>query len=80
MITQKIAKWGNSLGIRLPQPIIQQFGWKEGEQIAITVKDQQIILSPARPRYSLEELLQEARPDSQHPEADWGEAQGEEAW
>ena len=80
MITQKITKWGNSLGIRLPQPILQQFGWQEGEQITISVKDEQIILSLTRPKYTLEELLKDAHANNQHPEVDWGEAQGEEAW
>lgn len=80
MITQKITKWGNSLGIRLPQAIIQQFGWKEGEQIMITAKDDQLILSIARPKYELAELLSGVNSDSQHPEVDWGNAEGEEAW
>lgn len=80
MITQKISKWGNSLGIRLPQPIVQQFGWKEGENLTITVKDEQVILSLARPKYSLAELLSSAKPENQHAEVDWGSAQGEESW
>ncbi|MBD2652731.1 MULTISPECIES: AbrB/MazE/SpoVT family DNA-binding domain-containing protein [Synechocystis] len=80
MITQRITKWGNSLGIRLPQSIVQQFGWKEGEQVAITAKDEQVILSLARPKYSLAELLDGAQPENQHAEVDWGNAQGEESW
>jgi antitoxin MazE len=80
MITQKITKWGNSLGIRLPQPIVQQSGWKEGEQLAITVKDEQIILSLARPKYSLAELPGSAKPENQHAEIDWRSGQGEKSW
>lgn len=80
VVTQKITKWGNSLGIRLPQPIIQQFGWKEGEQIEITAKDGQVILSLARPKYDLVELLRGATAESQHPEVNWGSTEGEEAW
>ncbi|ELR99665.1 AbrB/MazE/SpoVT family DNA-binding domain-containing protein [Gloeocapsa sp. PCC 73106] len=33
MTTQKLTKWGNSLGIRLPQEIIKQLGWKEGQDL-----------------------------------------------
>jgi len=80
MITQKITKWGNSLGIRLPRTIVQQFGWQEGEKITITVKDEELILSLARPKYTLEELLKDAQPENQHSEIDWGDAQGEEVW
>jgi len=80
MVTQKLTKWGNSLGIRLPQPILQQSGWQEGEQVAIIVQDNQIVLTLARPKYTLAELLKDAQPQTQHTEIDWGDAQGTEAW
>lgn len=80
MITQKITKWGNSLGIRLPQSMLQQFGWQEGEKVAIAMENNQIILTLARPKYSLTELLKDAQPEAQHTELDWGEAQGQETW
>ncbi|EKU97920.1 growth regulator [Leptolyngbya sp. PCC 7375] len=80
MITQKVSTWGNSLGIRLPQAITLQLGLKEGTLLALTVKDDQIILSPTKPKYSLDDLLREATPDQQHDEFDWGEPVGEESW
>ena len=80
MVTQKVSVWGNSLGIRLPQAIIQQVGWKEGVMVTISVKDAQVILSPAKPRYSLGELLQGATSQEQHDELEWGESVGEETW
>lgn len=80
MVTQKVAKWGNSLGIRLPQTIIQQLGWQEGAKVQIITEGNQIILSPAKPKYSLDELLKEAKPQQQHEEINWGEAVGEENW
>jgi antitoxin MazE len=78
MITQKVSVWGNSLGIRLPQAITLQLGLKEGTLLALTVQDDQIILSPAKPKYSLDELLQDATPDQQHDDFDWGEPIGVE--
>jgi antitoxin MazE len=80
MVTQKVSLWGNSLGIRLPQAIIQQMGLKQGDLVAITTEGNQIILSPTRPRYTLDQLLQNATPDRQHDEVDWGEPVGEENW
>ncbi|MBF2064875.1 MAG: AbrB/MazE/SpoVT family DNA-binding domain-containing protein [Calothrix sp. C42_A2020_038] len=80
MITQKISLWGNSLGIRLPQSIIQQIGLKQGDLVAISTEENKIILSPARPKYNLDELLQNVTPDMQHDEIDWGEPAGEESW
>ncbi len=80
MLTQKVSLWGNSLGVRLPQTIIQQMGLKQGDLVAISTEGNKIILSPARPRYNLDELLQDVTPDMQHNEMDWGEPAGEESW
>lgn len=33
----KIAKWGNSLAVRLPATLVAQFGLKEDDDIEITV-------------------------------------------
>jgi antitoxin MazE len=80
MITQKVSLWGNSLGVRLPQAIIQQVGWKEGALVTISIEDNRIILSPAKPKYTLDELLKNATPEMQHDEVDFGEPIGEEIW
>ncbi|MBO3458250.1 AbrB/MazE/SpoVT family DNA-binding domain-containing protein [Aetokthonos hydrillicola Thurmond2011] len=80
MVTQKISIWGNSLGIRLPQTIIHQMGLKQGDLVAISTEDNKIVLSPARPRYTLNELLKDVIPDRQHDEVDWGEPMREESW
>lgn len=71
MITQKVGMWGNSLGIRLPQTITKQICLSEGALIDISIKNNKIILTPARPKYTLEELLKDAKPDMQHNELDW---------
>jgi antitoxin MazE len=70
MVTQKVSIWGNSLGIRLPQTILQQMGLKQGDLVAISTEGNKIILSPARPRYTLDELLKDVTPDRQHDEVD----------
>ena len=33
----KVAKWGNSLAVRLPQPVVEVLGLKEGDEIEICV-------------------------------------------
>ena len=80
MVIQKVSMWGNSLGIRLPQAVVQQVGWKEGAMVAISIEDNKIVLSSAKPKYNLQELLKEATPEKQHDEVDWGEPVGEETW
>ena len=33
----QVAKWGNSLAVRLPRAIVEALGLKEGDEIEITV-------------------------------------------
>lgn len=80
MATQKIALWGNSLGVRLPQAIVQEIGLKAGSIINIATEGNKIVLSAASPKYTLQELLKDAKPEQQHDEVDWGEPIGDEVW
>jgi antitoxin MazE len=80
MVTQKISIWGNSLGIRLPQTIIQQIGLQPGDLVTISTEGNKIILCAAKPRYTLNELLKDVTPDLQHDEVDWKEPVGAESW
>jgi len=80
MVQQKISKWENSFGVRLPQEIIQQLKWKEGETVTLYTEGNRLVLSPTGPKYDLEELLAGASPQMQHNELDWAEPVGEEFW
>lgn len=53
----EVARWGNSLALRLPRPIAIQAGIVEGTAVEIDVEDDQLIVRPALPRYSLDELI-----------------------
>jgi antitoxin MazE len=33
----RVAKWGNSLAVRLPQPVVELLGLKEGDSVEIHV-------------------------------------------
>ena len=78
MIKQKLTMWGNSLGIRLPKAITEQVNLQEGVTVSISTEGDKIILSPTKPKYTLDELLKDVIPEKQHDELDWGEAMGEE--
>ncbi len=36
----KVAKWGNSLAIRLPTAVVQALGLEEGDEVVLHVQDQ----------------------------------------
>jgi len=78
-VTQ-IAKWGNSLGLRLPKSVALEAQVGEGDTVNVSVKNGVIVVRPNRPTYSLEQLVAKITPRNRHSETDWGSPVGDEAW
>lgn len=77
----QVAKWGHSLAVRIPKALAAQAHLQEGERLEMSVsEDGALVLRPARPRYSLDELLAGVTPENRHAETAWGGPQGNEAW
>ena len=72
------ARWGNSLGLRIPKDIAQRVGLREGAQVDVEVEGDRIVVSPARPRYVLAELLKGMTPQAMRAAFDWGPDKGRE--
>jgi antitoxin MazE len=63
----QVAKWGNSLGVRLPRDLVARIGLKEGARVDVdATRDGRIVISRSRRRFTLEELLAEMKPSRQH--------------
>jgi antitoxin MazE len=79
MATQvQVAKWGNSLGVRLPRDIAVRVGLTEGARVDIEAAgDGTIVISRSRRRFTLEELVAGMTPDREHPLEDDGPAGAE---
>lgn len=73
-----ISKWGNSLGLRLPQAFIRQIGISEGQVVNITADENRLIIEPAGPSYRLEDLLANMTPQIMADAFNWGEDVGRE--
>lgn len=53
----QIAKWGNSLAVRLPVDLVRKLGLKEGDQIEVVAGDGSLqVLRQPRPEDVLEAL------------------------
>ena len=78
--TTQIAKWGNSLGVRLPKSVALEADIDEGDTVDVSVKSGAIVIRPSRPTYSLNQLVRKITPRNRHGETDWGEAVGHETW
>lgn len=76
----QIAKWGNSLGLRLPKSVALEAHVDEGDTVDVSVKNGAIVIRPSRPMYSLEQLVAKITPRNRHGEGDWGASIGREAW
>lgn len=66
----KVARWGNSLGFRIPQEGVDQLNLKEGESVKVRVKGDTITISRVKPRrkWTEEELLKGITPAMCGPE------------
>ncbi|MEC4983620.1 MAG: AbrB/MazE/SpoVT family DNA-binding domain-containing protein [Oscillatoria sp. PMC 1068.18] len=75
-----VSRWGNSLAIRIPKNIADKINLKEGTAISIAVTDNNIVITPKKTKYTLEELLAGANSNDFEGEYNWGEPVGEEVW
>ncbi|MBW4430735.1 MAG: AbrB/MazE/SpoVT family DNA-binding domain-containing protein [Pelatocladus maniniholoensis HA4357-MV3] len=76
-----VAKWGNSLAIRIPQNLAKEIHLTEGSEIDLGVVDGTLVIKPRnQKRYSLDELIKEITPENLHAEIDSGIAVGNEVW
>jgi antitoxin MazE len=74
----RIARWGNSLGVRIPSDIAGRVGLTDGDTVEIEAKGDRVVISPTRPRYQLEELLDGMTPKEVRKAFDWGPERGRE--
>ena len=73
----KIAKWGNSLGVRLPKQFVDAFDLKPGTTLDIDRDGNRLAIeiSPTRmiPQYRLADLLAQVPLGTKQPQfEDWG--------
>lgn len=76
-----VARWGNSLALRIPQHLAKEIQLTEGVEVDLMVIDGNLVIKPRnRKRYSLDELIAAITPENLHTEVESGIAVGNEAW
>ncbi len=73
-----ITKWGNGLGLHIPQYAAKEIGIKNGTPVEIKIVDGSITIKPRA--YSLKELLDQITPENLHGEIQTGKRVGKEEW
>jgi antitoxin MazE len=74
----QVAKWGNSLAVRIPKAVAERARLREGDAIVIEALEGHIEVRPAEGVPTLEELVAQITPENRHGEIDWGPDVGQE--
>jgi antitoxin MazE len=77
-----IQKWGNSLAVRLPKPLMERLNLKQGARVEIlSDDDESITIRPvSHSAYDLKTILSGIKEGNIHDEVDWGDDEGTESW
>lgn len=71
-----LQKWGNSVGVRLPKPMLEQVGLAEGSLVDVLVEGDHLVIR--RKRLKLSDLLSRCKPENRPEPIDWGPDVGHE--
>ena len=74
----KIAKWGNSMALRLPKSVINDLQLSDGSVLDITVRENKLIGESVKKKYNLIDLLKEVNSSNIHSETNTGNIVGKE--
>jgi antitoxin MazE len=74
-----VQKWGNSLGIRIPSPIVRELSLKNGSVVNINDNGNEITIKPVQ-KSRLSEMLERINDQNIHQEITTTGPVGKEAW
>ncbi len=77
----QLAKWGNSLAVRIPKAMAEDARLRAGEPVTVTVAGEgSLLIKRGRRKYRLSQLVSRISPKNRHEETNWGKPQGKEIW
>jgi antitoxin MazE len=81
MATTQLAKWGNSLAVRIPKAVADTAQLREGDPVKVGVSRKGVlVVRPTRRKYRLKALVSQITAKNRHVETDWGKPAGREVW
>jgi antitoxin MazE len=78
MAVAQIVKWGNSLAVRIPKPVAEQAGVREGDPIVIEAKKGHIKLRRKERTPTLGEMVAKITGENRYPEVQSEPEKGKE--
>ncbi len=78
-MTARVQKWGNSLALRLPKALADEFQLEQGSAVELRVVGNTLVIEPHRPpQYHLEDLLKKVSKRNLHAAITTGRPVGKE--
>lgn len=73
-----LQRWGHSVGVRLPKPMLDQLGLAAGTPVDVLVEGDHLVIRPAPRRMTLDALLAQCKPENRPDPIDFGPPVGTE--
>ncbi|MCU1309170.1 MAG: chpR [Candidatus Angelobacter sp.] len=81
MMKTHLAKWGNSLAVRIPKDLAEDALWRAGDLIELVVhKPGCVLVRALRPQPTIRHLVAGITPKNRHREIKTGKPVGNEVW
>lgn len=74
-----LGRWGANVAVRLPRDVAQTAGFASGTTVEVEARRGEVLIRSAKPRYTLDELLEGTSPEAMRDAFDWGDDVGREA-
>lgn len=78
MAVQRVKKWRNGPAVRLPAAVMEAAHLALDQAVEVRAENGRVIIEPAAPSYSLDNLLASITPENRHGEMDFGAPEGRE--
>ena len=78
----RVSKWGNSLALRIPKPVLLDSGLSSDDCVEITACEDGFLVKKCQlPRkYDLNSLVSGVTDENRHDELSWDAPRGKEIW
>ena len=77
----QLAKWGNSMAVRIPKAVAEAAKLRPGDHLELAVEDSGVVtIRKKKGTPTLKDLLRGMTSENLHGETDWGAPAGKELW
>ena len=77
----QVARWGNSMAVRIPKAIAEAAKLRPGDHLELAVEGSGVVrIRKKKGTSKLRDLIREITATNLHAEIDWGGPEGKELW